>query len=432
MAGRTTSYTYDGRGLRIAASTNGTTTGYLRDADGVYGLLDGAGAVTRYLIGTGQLLYSIGTAAGDVLVYHGDERGSVVAVTDGTGQEVQSYLYGPYGEVLAAQGTLPNPFQYLGQHWVMTDANGLLHMNARYYLPEARRFLTEDPIGLGGGPNVLAYAAGDPVNQIDPSGLDFVIPPGWHPEVAKAAEKFVTKGIELGLRELGYFHPTGGVVVDGIKISTTEWAEYTALNANQLMRQNSLDYTAHWGQTGGTPSNPVKGYQFKPRLPQAPVKGYQFKPRLPQAPVKGYQFKPRLPQAPVKGYQFKPRLPQASVPKPPGGPKVPTGLLGRVGRWAGPVGMVIAAGLEGWHTGRKLGQSSLVWDGNQGRWITLDEGHQWIYNQYNGWVDQPEMFDYIDPVAYANWKSKAFGDGTGGGTKGDGTSLPGVGSGGAR
>ena len=59
----------------------------------------------------------------------------MVAITDGGGQEVQWYSYGPYGDVVASQGSLVNEFQYLGQHWVMADENGLLHMNARYYLP---------------------------------------------------------------------------------------------------------------------------------------------------------------------------------------------------------------------------------------------------------------------------------------------------------
>jgi hypothetical protein len=44
-------------------------------------------------------------------------------------------------------------------------------MRARYYDPVVRRFISEDPIGLAGGINWYAFAAGDPINRSDPSGL---------------------------------------------------------------------------------------------------------------------------------------------------------------------------------------------------------------------------------------------------------------------
>jgi RHS repeat-associated protein len=57
---------------------------------------------------------------------------------------------------------------------VQTDANGLIHMRARYYSVETRRFLNADPIGFAGGLNWYAYANGNPVMFSDPSGLDAV------------------------------------------------------------------------------------------------------------------------------------------------------------------------------------------------------------------------------------------------------------------
>jgi|GEM_PF-3064749 len=53
----------------------------------------------------------------------------------------------------------------------MTEPNGLYCMMARFYSPIFRRFLSEDPAGFAGGINLFAYAAGDPVNLIDPFGL---------------------------------------------------------------------------------------------------------------------------------------------------------------------------------------------------------------------------------------------------------------------
>lgn len=43
---------------------------------------------------------------------------------------------------------------------------------ARYYNPQTGRFLSEDPIGLRGGINEYAYVGDDPIDWIDPFGLD--------------------------------------------------------------------------------------------------------------------------------------------------------------------------------------------------------------------------------------------------------------------
>jgi hypothetical protein len=45
-------------------------------------------------------------------------------------------------------------------------------LGARYYDSSVGRFLSADPIGLGGGINQFAYCDNDPVNLVDPYGLD--------------------------------------------------------------------------------------------------------------------------------------------------------------------------------------------------------------------------------------------------------------------
>ncbi|MFI5166786.1 MAG: RHS repeat-associated core domain-containing protein [Thermoanaerobaculales bacterium] len=165
----TTTYTYDGAGNRLAKTFNGATTKYVREGGTVYCTLDGSGNVQSYNVYAGSLLYSL-DAAGAIKVYHGDERGSVVAITDASQNVVQSYSYDPYGKVLGATGGLANAFQYVGANGVLTDEDGLYHMQARYYDPDARRFITEDPLGLTAGLNLYGYADGDPINAIDPAG----------------------------------------------------------------------------------------------------------------------------------------------------------------------------------------------------------------------------------------------------------------------
>jgi hypothetical protein len=52
---------------------------------------------------------------------------------------------------------------------VVTDSNGLLHMRARFYNPEIKRFINIDPIR--DGLNWYAYANGNPISLADPFGL---------------------------------------------------------------------------------------------------------------------------------------------------------------------------------------------------------------------------------------------------------------------
>ena len=54
----------------------------------------------------------------------------------------------------------------------MAEPNGLYYMRARYYDPTVGRFISEDPLGFGGGDvNLSAYVRNNPVNWVDPFGL---------------------------------------------------------------------------------------------------------------------------------------------------------------------------------------------------------------------------------------------------------------------
>jgi RHS repeat-associated protein len=109
--------------------------------------------------------------------YHEDSLGSVVGLTDESGNEVASYRYSPYGQEWSSDGSTPsaeadaNPLRFTGQY--LDSDSDLYNMRAREYDPETGRFLEVDPLEAGTGePDVGSYVYVDdrPTVMRDPSG----------------------------------------------------------------------------------------------------------------------------------------------------------------------------------------------------------------------------------------------------------------------
>ncbi len=84
---------------------------------------------------------------------------------------VNKYSYSPYGVVDGRLELQPQPFTYVGQFGVFDEGNGVYYMRARYYDANAKRFISEDPEGFGGGDtNLYAYVSGNPIMGVDPNG----------------------------------------------------------------------------------------------------------------------------------------------------------------------------------------------------------------------------------------------------------------------
>ncbi|MHC8423494.1 RHS repeat-associated core domain-containing protein [Streptomyces sp. NB004] len=124
--------------------TRENTTGFVREPSGTPTAMTSGGASQYYLT---------------------DVQGSVIGLVDATGKRTATYSYGPYGEARTTSGT-NQPYRYTGTY---LDPSGLYKMGARYYDPQLGRFTQPDPSGKES--NLYAYAAGDPVNRVDPSGL---------------------------------------------------------------------------------------------------------------------------------------------------------------------------------------------------------------------------------------------------------------------
>lgn len=75
-----------------------------------------------------------------------------------------------------ALGTFVFNQRFPGQ--VFDAETGNFQNSHREYSPLIGRYIESDPIGLGGGINTYGYVGGDPLNKIDPSGLQIVLPGG--------------------------------------------------------------------------------------------------------------------------------------------------------------------------------------------------------------------------------------------------------------
>jgi RHS repeat-associated protein len=122
--------------------------------------------------------------------YHYDGLGSVVALSDSTGAIVEKYTYTPFGKTTIHSPGLngiwgdgdddstltasdyDNPYMFTGRRY--DDETGLYYYRARMYNPEIGRFLQPDPIGYADGMNMYAYVGNNPLNWIDPFGLEKV------------------------------------------------------------------------------------------------------------------------------------------------------------------------------------------------------------------------------------------------------------------
>jgi RHS repeat-associated protein len=158
--------TYDGLGDRLS-STTATSSSLYPFADD-YEITNGT--VTKYFV-----LDSLGIVAkrvgGATFWIHTDAAGSIQAVTDSNSVEIQRRTYRPYGEKIADTTSHVESHGYIGER---LDENGLIYLHARYYDPVLGVFLSADTLD-GPGASVATrytYANGDPINLLDPIGLE--------------------------------------------------------------------------------------------------------------------------------------------------------------------------------------------------------------------------------------------------------------------
>ena len=124
----------------------------------------------------------------DVYWYEKNMQGDVVAVYNGTGTKLVSYVYDAYGNftrtlngIASTHVAAKNPFTYRGYYYDY-DLE-LYYVTTRYYDSDIGRWLSLDKYVSTGqglsGYNMFAYCGNDPVNRADPTGEAW-----WHWAIA--------------------------------------------------------------------------------------------------------------------------------------------------------------------------------------------------------------------------------------------------------
>ena len=88
-------------------------------------------------------------------------------MTNSTGSSVSQISYDGFGNANTSSNL--TRYAYTGREF--DSDTGLYYYRARWYDAKVGRFLSEDPIGFGGGVNQFRYVGNNPLNAVDPSGL---------------------------------------------------------------------------------------------------------------------------------------------------------------------------------------------------------------------------------------------------------------------
>jgi len=187
--------------------------------------------------------------------YLTDILGSTLALTDLSGTNQTSYTYEPFGNTTIFGASSINPFQFTGRE---NDGTSLDSYRARYYNPAFQRFISQDPIGFGGGDsNLYGYVGNQPTEYVDPSGLDAIISlyPGFN-----IGDGYTTGHIGININDPNYtwgFNPANNdwilpIEVPGAVLPDTQLPIATIdIPTTPDQDQAMLDYIANFYNNPG-------------------------------------------------------------------------------------------------------------------------------------------------------------------------------------
>ena len=173
------SFACDASGMRTQRASSGTTYTYIYDGS----------SLAQMTVGRNTLVFAYGSNGYPMGVrYNGTNYnyvtnafGDVLAIVDNSGNELVTYTYDAWGNIISTSGTMAstlgthNPLRYRG--YVYDHETGLYYLQSRYYNPAIFRFISADSIsslGAGGTAqsyNLFVYCGNNPISHKHSSTL---------------------------------------------------------------------------------------------------------------------------------------------------------------------------------------------------------------------------------------------------------------------
>jgi RHS repeat-associated protein len=161
-------FMYDALGRRSAKKSKGADVGFLWDGDVLLTEQQGDRLI-EYVFDPDSYAPWCRFGASGFETYHTDHLGAPRELTNDDGQVTWSANYDVYGRIARLHADdVDNQLRLPGQY--EDRETGLYYNFARYYDPDAGRYITQDPLGIMGGLAPYHYAR-NPVNWADPLGL---------------------------------------------------------------------------------------------------------------------------------------------------------------------------------------------------------------------------------------------------------------------
>ncbi|GFM32755.1 RHS repeat domain-containing protein [Desulfovibrio subterraneus] len=173
--GKAVEYLLDAVGRRIAKFVNGARVeNYAwHDTVTLEAVSRGDGAVLcRFIYEEGARMPVCMECDGQRYSLAFDHVGTPFAVANPNGDLIQVYRHDAFGNIdnVLVQN-VPIPIGFGGG--LLDPDTGLVHLGAREYDPSIGRFIQPDPLGYAGGDvDVYGYCLDDPINLVDPMGLE--------------------------------------------------------------------------------------------------------------------------------------------------------------------------------------------------------------------------------------------------------------------
>jgi RHS repeat-associated protein len=240
---------YDALGRCVKRTLNGLTTYYIYDGEKPIleyrsGNLNNP-AKNVYGKGIDEILmrYDPTLTQNQTFYYQQDHEGSVTHLIDTSGNLIETYRYDAFGAPAIydvanpphrlSSSSCSNRFLFTGREYA--NLFGFYEYRARAYHPGLGRFMSEDPKLFDAGDyNLFRYCHNDPIDNLDPMGLQDTVAT-YSPRETSQLKEAVQEALRQAAQQRAYAHAySRGNFEGGTSFIGT--ANYTMGHINQSSR----------------------------------------------------------------------------------------------------------------------------------------------------------------------------------------------------